>query len=146
MKGGGTQHRLLWLLVALVPLSILALAGCGSSIPRATPRADYTIYQGHRWFLNLPAPTPGFIDLSTDGKVTIYNTEQQLLGTYGIEDDGRFSIQITGVSSGRVLGVDRAVVDAMDAIGNDQQVFIRSTDSSALILEAGSHKLTFTTH
>jgi hypothetical protein len=143
---GGPARRLVWLLVALVPLGIFALAGCGSSMPQATPGPDYTMYQGHRWFLNLPAPTPGFIDLGTDDKVTIYNTEQQLVGTYRIEDDGRFSIQITGVSSGRALGVDRAVVDAMDAIGVDQPMFIRSTDSSALVLEARSHTLTFTTH
>lgn len=69
-----------WLLVAFALLNILALVGCGASSTRAIPGADYTVCQGHRWFLNLPASTPGFIDLGTDGKIIILKPNSNCSG------------------------------------------------------------------
>jgi|SRR5450432_1588117 len=150
------MRRRPWL-PALVAAVVIAVASVSFAWPRLfghrqhttaasidTSRPDYNVYRGHRWYLELPGSTDGFIDLGAGGAFTLWNTQQQLLGTYTIKASGQFIFKVTGVSSGKVF-FDQAVVDAMDPIGN-APAFIRSTTPTALVLEVSGHTLTFAQH
>ncbi|MGI8416638.1 MAG: hypothetical protein ACR2P2_10650 [Nakamurella sp.] len=116
------------------------------SVHTTTRGPDYSVYRGHRWDLKLSGTSNsgGFIQLDKDGKITLWNTQQQELGTYTIETTGQLQTHWTGTSSGMV-NFDQVVVDAMSPIGS-APIFIRSTDPTTLVLETAGHRLTFTKH
>jgi hypothetical protein len=112
---------------------------------QTTPSPNYNIYRGHRWYLQIPGSSSGYLDLESSDKIAFWNTQQQLLGTYNIESTGQLTVHWTGVSSGMVV-FDQAVVDAMAPVGDTAPMFIRSTTPATLVLQIASHTLTFAEH
>lgn len=103
---------------------------------------DFDVYRGHHWYLKLAGPSSGYVYLDSGSQLVLWDTQQQLIGSYTIEATGRLVIHWTGVSSGK-LAFDQAVVDALDGFGNDA-TWIRSTSPTTLVVEVAGRTLTFT--
>jgi hypothetical protein len=111
----------------------------------------YHAYVDHRWYLQLPSPTGGYIELGKAGGFRVNDTGVEYFGTYTITGKGRLSIRWTGVSSGGGLG-DQTVVNAfVPLVGDfsqtinkmDETAVITSTSGARLSLDVEGHVLTF---
>ena len=110
----------------------------------------YHAYAGHRWYLQLPTSSPGYIELGDDGVFTTLDTEVEFFGTYRITGAGELIARWTGGISTGTPNFDQTVVDALAPLNDfakkinvDKTMKIRPISGTSFSLDVEGHILTF---
>jgi hypothetical protein len=154
---GTAPTRARWQVRAAVAATIAICVGLGLYVTHGRdsshPSFDaYHAYVDHRWYLQLPTSSAGYLELGKAGGFRVNDTGVEYFGTYAITGKGRLSIRWTGVSSGGGLG-DQTVVNAFAPLVGDfsqtivnkrnKTAVITSTSGARLSLDVEGHVLTF---
>ena len=121
---------------------------------RQSPHASsdpYQAYVGHRWYLQPPTSSSGYIELDDAGAFTTYDTEEEYFGTYAITDTGQLVVRSTHASSTGTPKFDQTVVNALAPLNkfatNNNSVpktmMIRPMNAASFSLDVEGHILTF---
>jgi hypothetical protein len=163
VKGGRSQSdrayaaptRGRWQVWAAVVAAIVICGGLGLylTVDRNSSHASsypYRSYAGHRWYLQLPTSSSGYIELGDDGVFKSYDTEGEFFGTYRITDTGELIARWTGGISTGTPNFDRTVVDALAPLNDfakkinvDKTMMIQPISETSFSLDVDGNTLTF---
>jgi hypothetical protein len=110
----------------------------------------YSAYAGHRWQLQLPTSSLGYIELGDGGVFKTYNTEEEYFGAYRITDTGQLIVRWTGGISTGTPNFDKTVVDALAPLNEfakpdvfDKTMMMQPISGTSFSLDVDGHTLTF---
>ena len=132
-----------WVPAAVVTAAVVAL-GLFLAWPHLTGTTRSDSCRGHRWSVGLPDPTSATLELDDSGALTLFDTQQQVVGAYTITGSGRLVLRVTGVSAGSETG-DQTVADALAPLKAGASATIRPDGASTCVLEVGGRTLTLST-
>jgi hypothetical protein len=104
---------------------------------------------GHRWYLQLPTSSSGYIELDDAGVFKTYNTEIEFFGTYAMTGTGQLVVRWTGGVSTGTPQFDQTVVDALAPLNDfakkidvPKTMMIRPISATMFSLDVEGHTLT----